>query len=256
MLQTIEKVGLVLDLFTAARPRWSLSAVAEEIRMPRSSAHGLLSALVDVGLLRTAERGIYVVGWRPFEMGSVHRHSLDLHGAGQRTVDALARDTGESAQLTVLDRGRVQVAACRRGTHRVCVKSPPRGSVSEPYAGAAGKVLLAHRHHPEAEELPSARLLRRLTPATPATPEDVMRELDRVREQGVAIDRGEVAGEIWCVAAPVRDELGLIVAAIGVSLPRFRSHALPEIERTVVAAASGMSPLSYRDDRPLPDATG
>ncbi len=246
MLQTVEKVGSVLDLFTVARPRWTLSGVAGEVGMPRSSVHGLLSALVDVGLLQSAGRGVYTLGWRPFELGTVHLRSLDVCGAGRRVVEALAGDTGESAYLTVLDRGRLVEVVRQRGTNTVSVSLPPAAMGLAAHAGAAGKVLLAHRRPVEVDTVLAGRRQPRSSVAPPAARETLARELDDVRARGVGVDRGGVVDEVWCVAAPVRDELGLVVAAVGVSLPRFRWRLLPDLERAVLAAACALSPLPCR----------
>jgi DNA-binding IclR family transcriptional regulator len=56
MLQTIQKIGPVLDLFTVERPEWGVSEVAGAISVPRSSAHALLSSLVEIGLLQSKGR--------------------------------------------------------------------------------------------------------------------------------------------------------------------------------------------------------
>jgi DNA-binding IclR family transcriptional regulator len=55
-LQTVQKIGPVLDPFTVERPEWGASEVAAVIDIPRSKAHTLLPSLVDTGLLSVAAR--------------------------------------------------------------------------------------------------------------------------------------------------------------------------------------------------------
>ena len=110
----------------------------------------------------------------------------------------------------------------------------------------------------------STRPLRWLTPSTTTNPQALLDALAGVRSAGFAADLGETVSEVHCVAAPVRDDLGSVVAAVSVSVPATRfAQRRPQLERAVVGAAHEItraiaeahdcSPVLLRDD---PGAAG
>ncbi|MBF6370558.1 IclR family transcriptional regulator C-terminal domain-containing protein, partial [Nocardia puris] len=103
------------------------------------------------------------------------------------------------------------------------------------------------------------RPLRRLTPATVTHPQALTDTLAGVRTAGLAVDLGETVSEVHCVAAPVRDDLGSVVAAVSMSVPATRfAQRRAQLERGVVGAAHEITraiadahdrgPLALRDD--------
>ena len=106
-LQTVQKIGPVLDLFTVARPEWGASEVAAAIDVPRSSAHALLSSLVETGLLQLRSRGRYRIGWRVVELGQTLKGTVDVRSCASPILQDLAHKYGETTHLAVMERYRV-----------------------------------------------------------------------------------------------------------------------------------------------------
>ncbi|SFO23185.1 transcriptional regulator, IclR family [Pseudonocardia ammonioxydans] len=241
MLQTVQKIGPVLDLFTIERPEWGVSEVAESIGVPRSSAHALLSSLVEVGLLHCRSRGRYRIGWRIVELGETLRGSYDLRAAAAPVLQDMVERYGETTHLAVMERNRVLYVDKVIGTHVINVLGARVGASLDPHCNAVGKVLLAHRTPAEIERFVDTPL-RRLTPSTITEPRALAKELETVRRAGCAFDRGEAVLEVHCVAAPVRDDLGAVVGAISMTVPAGRfAPAQSEYKRAVVTGASEIS---------------
>jgi DNA-binding IclR family transcriptional regulator len=99
MLQTIQKIGPVLDLFTAQRPDWGVTEVADAVGAPRSSAHALLTSLAETGLLQCRARGRYRLGWRVVELNEALRASVDLRAVAYPVLRRLADQYGETVHL-------------------------------------------------------------------------------------------------------------------------------------------------------------
>jgi DNA-binding IclR family transcriptional regulator len=242
MLQTVQKIGPVLDLFTVERPEWGVSAVAEAIGVPRSSAHALLSSLVETGLLQCRARGRYRIGWRIVELSETLRGTVDVRSLAYPVLEHLVARYGETAHLAVLERTKVLYLEQVLGSHLARVAGARVGAQLEPHCGAAGKVLLAHRPPEEIARLTTASPLRRLTPATITDPMVLAKELAAVRALGVALDAGEVVADVHCVAAPVRDRLGVVVASVSLTAPAERfTRSRDDYQRAVRAAASEVS---------------
>lgn len=242
MLQTVQKIGPVLDLFTIERPEWGVSEVAESIGVPRSSAHALLSSLVEVGLLQCRSRGRYRIGWRIVELGEMLRGSYDLRSAAAPVLQDMVERYGETTHLAVMERNRALYVDKVVGTHVINVLGARVGASLDPHCNAVGKVLLAHRAPAEIERFVADTPLRKLTPSTITEPRALVKELEAARSAGCAFDQGEAVLEVHCVAAPVRDDLGAVVGAISVTVPAGRfAPAQNEYKRAVIAAASEIS---------------
>ncbi|MFI2335380.1 IclR family transcriptional regulator [Nocardia rhamnosiphila] len=241
-LQTVQKIGPVLDLFTASRPEWRPAEIAAAIDAPRSSVHALLSALVDTGLLQCRARGRYRLGWRVVELSEALRATVDVRSCAEPTLQELAHRYGETAHLAVLERDKVLYLDKVLGNQMINVSGARVGARLEPHCSAVGKVLLAQREDKELTRRLTGRPLRRLTPSTIIDPAALTRELASVRRAGCAFDAGEAVVEVHCVAAPVRDEMGVVIAAVSITVPASRfGTARQEFTHAVIAAGNRIS---------------
>jgi DNA-binding IclR family transcriptional regulator len=111
-----------------------------------------------------------------------------------------------------------------------------------PHCTALGKVLLAYQ--PEvAERVLSQRELPAMTPHTHTSPLALGEEIARVRELGHAVDDEEFHQGNVCVAAPVRNWRGTVIAAVSVSFPKVRLEYEP-LEKFVSAVTEGTESIS------------
>jgi len=237
MLQTIQKIGPVLDLFSTERPDWGVTEVAEAIGVPRSSAHALLSSLVETGLLQCRARGRYRLGWRIVELNETLCGTVDVRAVAYPVLARLAELHGETVHLAVLEHTRVLYVDKLPGNRQLTVAGVRVGAQLEPHCSAVGKVLLAHRSPDEVRRLLAGASLRRLTAATITSPAALTEELARVRAAGIAFDEGEAVAEVSCVAAPIRDELGAVIASISLTVPASRFNACRNEYRRAIKAA-------------------
>lgn len=114
MPDSVRSAGRVLGLFTAERPEWGPSSVARELGMAKSTAHALLAALGDAGLLQRGERGRYRLGFGTVRLA---RTALATDGRLARVVPAarrLARHFGETVHVAGRDGAGVVYLASER----------------------------------------------------------------------------------------------------------------------------------------------
>ncbi|MCE0765769.1 IclR family transcriptional regulator [Pseudonocardia kujensis] len=241
-LQTIQKIGPILDLFTAECPEWGVREVAATVGIPRSTAHSVMASLVETGLLQCRARGRYRIGWRVVELSEALRGTIDVRSCAAPHLDRLVETHGETCHLAVLERGRILYVDKLLGTHNISVRGANVGARLEAHSTAVGKVLLAQLEHAELSRMIDGAPLRRHTATTVTDPTALRATLRQVRGTGYAVDLGETIPEVHCVAAPVRDEMGSVVAAVSVSVPasRFRARRA-ELTRAVVETARGVS---------------
>lgn len=249
-LNTLTKVGLVLDLFRPESPDWGVSGVAKELGIPRSSAHALLSSLADIGVLQWREGGRYRVGWRVLELAEVQRGTIDVRAATEPVLQQLARTHGETCHLAVRDRNAVLYLDKVLGTHNITVQGARVGTRLECHCTAVGKVLLAHADESVLTDVLATTELRRHTPRTLTTPETLRAELRAIRTRGLGFDLGEAVEDVYCVAAPIRDDLGHVVAALSMSSPVTRFTKYREAYSASVKASADEISRALVDSSP------
>ena len=216
-VQVIARAAQVLRELAGEPQGLSLLELGRRVGLPRSTAHRIVRALAEEGMVASTPAGKLRVGPALIGMAVAGRREL-RHEAGPY-LDRLAHDLRETVNMAVLDGGEV-LFIDQYAPRRYLRIASEIGARFPVYCTAAGKVLLAAL--PD-EEI-GRRLPRRLAPLTPATTTDracLLDELAGVRESGVAYDREEHAPGVSAVATSVTDAVGTM-AAVSVVMPSVR----------------------------------
>jgi len=222
----------IMEAFDGAQQVLSLADLNKRTGLPKSTLHRLVDQLCQVGWLER-DHGGYRVGLRMFEFGTLAVDGNRLHEAAFPHLQALASRTGLAAQLAILDHAevvyleRIVVGPIRLPTRR--------GGRKPAYCTALGKAMAAYDD--DAIHALIAAPRPRKTTQTITDAAALRTELNRVREAGVAFDRGEAYQELVCVAAPIRSS-GQAIAAVSVTglAGRMRWSVMTEAVRGTAAA--------------------
>jgi IclR family transcriptional regulator, KDG regulon repressor len=246
-LNTVKKIGPVLDLFTPEQPEWRMTDIARALNTPKSSAHALVSTLAEIGLLSVGPSGRYRLGLGLLSLSERVRASLDIPRYATPPMQELARTTRETVLLATLDRHEVVYIDRVEGMHPAVRLAGVRpGSRVPAHCTACGKVLLAFRETNEVRELMAASNFRRFTPTTITDIDTLEQELVKVRTRGIAFDREEVVRGVSCMAAPIMDRYDTVIAGMSLSLPAYRmpppgSQPAEALIKALAAAAQTVS---------------
>jgi len=221
-LQTIQKAGRILSLFSVEKPEWGVSEVATILEIPKSSASAMMSSLADQGLLRRTGERRYRLGWRIMAMSRVLLETTEFRAEARRGMERLVSLFGETVHLATLERGQVLYVDKLQGTRAVQVGVTVVGGKFSAHASGVGKAILAYRPWEEVVEILEREGMPARTPNTITTLEEFRKELERVRKRGYAHDIEEGMLELCCVAAPIRDHTGEVVASMSLSVPAYR----------------------------------
>lgn len=241
LVQTIERVDRLLGILGRATQALSLGELAEAVGLPKGTAHRLLSSLVYFSYVQQdpVSRG-YRLGFKLVTLGNYLLDQIDLRKVAQPHLLELAQHTKETANLAVLDQGEVlyidKIQLSSSGLHM----SSSIGYRAPLHCSAMGKVLLAHQPDAQIDRI-IARGLPRRTAKTIIDGARLKTHLQTVRAEGYALDDEEHSDGVRCVAAPIRDMRGEIVAAISISAPAVRvtqEVAYQSMRPLVVATAS------------------
>ncbi len=250
MLLTVGNVGRILDLYDGDHPERGVTEVAGELAVSKSKAHVLLSSMAEIGLLRRVAGGRYRVGWRALQLERVVRDAEPFRPVAHAMATRLARDTGEVIHVAVLDHGRVVYVDRVSGARAIEIPVSRVGAALPAHCSGVGKVLLAHLEPGQIDAILDRHGMAILTPATIGDRDALYAELHRVRRDGVASDREEIVAGLSCLAAPIRDAGGGVVAAMSVSAPTERLRRCETAYRdTIAQAVRGVAATLRRRER-------
>lgn len=232
----------VLDLFDSNRRELTLTELAQAMKTRPGSIYPILHTLQRFGyLVRDPDTKRYRLGLKLIAQANHLLSSLDVREQAKPVLRRLARELGANAHLAVLYENEVLYLDREEAAPSVVIPSVI-GRRVPPHCTALGKVLLAHS--PEAtERVLSGKKLPALTPRTITDPESLRRGLAQVRKEGYALDQEEFHEGNVCVAAPVRNYRGTVVAAISVSIAKSRLDHKP-LDRFKVAVVEGAKEIS------------
>ncbi|HLA81139.1 MAG TPA: IclR family transcriptional regulator, partial [Thermoleophilia bacterium] len=212
---------MVLGLFDEDHPEWDLEGVVGETGIPRLSAQRTVRTMEEAGyLVFNAATNRYRLGPALVVTMYVSESYSDLVRVARPYLEDLVDKTKESVILAV------EVDGFPVGADMITGPRPTRrrlapGRIIDYTASSNGKVFAASK--PEAERI---RIINNMpthsTPASIKNPEELERELDQVRIEGVAYDIEERYVGTCGVAAPVYDQVGDLVASIAVVVPAGR----------------------------------
>ncbi|MEU9198592.1 IclR family transcriptional regulator [Streptomyces sp. NPDC048332] len=236
----------VLELFLHGDGTLSAPEVTRKLQLPRTTVHELLTTLAARSYLVTVpdQPGRYRLGVRTYQLGSRYAEQLDLAAEGRQVARQVAETCGETVHVAILEGTDVIYIAKVDSTHAVRMVSAA-GRKLPAHCTSVGKMLLAALPERELDARLEGLELTGMTPDS-ITDEDELRvALAAVRERGVAVEHRESNPDVSCVAAPVRDRSGRVVAALSVSVPMIRWSEEREAELAALAA-EGAEALSGR----------
>jgi len=244
LIQSVSRALDILEAFTVDQAELGVTELSRKLKLHKNNVFRLLATLETRGYVdQDRETGNYRLGMKTFEVASVFLHHLGVARQARPILEELARETGETAYLGVLEGPWVFYLDMVETTHRVRVV-PHLGGPLPAYATALGKAQLAFRQEGELQKLLDQHEPVALTAQTLTARSRLSDELARVVAEDVALEDEELEAGERAVAAPVRDHAKRVVGAIGVSGPAFRL-TLERLERElaprVKAAAQQVS---------------
>ena len=231
----------ILDLI-AREPGLGFAAIRDKLGLPNSSCHHLITTLCQLGALVAREDRGYVLGLRLFELGANAANQRHLHALALPMLRKLAQDVQLTCHLGVMEGAEAVYLLKVEGSREIRVNTWVGKRLSL-HSSSLGKVLLAGLAENELERILAQVAWERKTPRSIVDPEEFCRHLQMVRARGWAFDDEEDIANIRCVAAPVRDMQGHVVAAIsavGTVLDISREQ-IDELAATLCATAGEIS---------------
>ena len=216
-IRALDRAIRILSMLSDGTPR-TLTQLSEAVGMSSSTTFRLLATLSYHGFVqRDEETGSYALGLASLELARAYLASSDIRREALPELEKLRNETAETVHLAVMDQMEVVYLEKLEGLHAVGLMSSRVGGRAPAYCTGLGKVLLAYTPVELVRAHYGEKGLKRFSDRTITRLDELLEHLQEVRRQGYAFDLGEHEPEIRCIAAPVRDFSGKVVAAISVS---------------------------------------
>jgi len=203
------------------RQNRNLSApeLARRLNVPRSTVFRLLTTLERMGFVERNEGGRdYRLGMAVLRLGFEYLASLELTEIGRPLLERLRDDIGYPCNLVVRD-GRSIVYVAKSVTPSALVSWVNVGTRLPAHGTVLGRVLLQNLSLSELRALYPEEHLEVFSESTPKTVVELFELVQKDKERGYVVGEGFFEARISTVAAPVRDHSGLVVAALGATIP-------------------------------------
>jgi len=224
MSESVRAVERALDIllcFSQDGPALSLTQIAEQVGMHKSTVHRLLATLENRRFVhRDKATGLYRLGFRFIEMASLVLQDVGLRRWAQPYLQHLSAECGETIDLAVLDGSHVIYLDVVESPQRVKIAAAV-GQRLPAFCTASGKAFMAYLPDDEVHNILDKGLTK-YTEHTVLSLADLSEDLRLTRERGFAISEQEFENDIHAVAAPILDSSGYPVAVIAVVGPSFR----------------------------------
>ncbi|GGL09381.1 IclR family transcriptional regulator [Mangrovihabitans endophyticus] len=230
----------ILQMFDDDHQVVTVAQIARQIGVHRSNASRLAATLHALGFLtRADEAGQYRLGPQLIRLGRLAGAGNDLSRQAAGPLRALVRLTGETGHIGILDGTDAVTSVVVDGWHTVRMHSRPNKR-SPAHNSSIGKALLAGLDDTEIRRRYRGRRLSAKTPNSITSLAGLLREVELIRARGYAVDDEELETGLRCLAAPITDAAGTVVASLGLSGPALRmtEAAVADLAPHVCAAAA------------------
>jgi len=219
-IPSIQRAFDVLELFLQGTRALSVPEIVARLNFPRTTVYEIVNTLLAGGYLMTAEgqSNRVSLGFKLFELGSAYAANFDLISEGRRVAMNLVAECDETVQMAVRDRTEAVFVAkvdCSRLVRLVSTV----GSRLPAHCTGVGKMLLSGLSNEEVVDLYQGQhQLTKMTANSITSVSQLLKELEMIRRRGLAYDDCESNIDVRCVAAPIYDGRGQMVAAMSFSV--------------------------------------
>ena len=200
----------------------NLKQLATETKLHPSTAHRILSVMVEHRLVDRIEPGTYRLGIRLLELGSLVRSRISVRQEALHHMHALHEQLGETINLSVRHDDEVVYIERASASNSMMRVVQIIGARAPLHITAVGKLFLAEEGPERSADYARRTGLPRFTDNTLTDSESLVKELEKIRRLGYAFDNEEAEKGVSCIGAGIYNDEGKLVAGLSVSAPSDR----------------------------------
>jgi len=236
-IQVIERMMSLLAALARHSAPVNLKHLAGETKLHPSTAHRILSVMVDNRLVDRIEPGTYRLGIRLLELGSLVKSRISVRQEALPHMQALHQALGETINLSVRHDDEVVYIERTAGSSSMMRVVQIIGARAPLHITAVGKVFLAEAGTDLCLQYSRRTGLPRFTENTLTDPDELLREIEKIRRQGYSFDNEEAEKGVSCIGAGIYNDENRLVAGLSVSAPSDRLDRAwaAQVQRTAEA---------------------
>jgi len=239
-IQVIDRAATLLDLIAASEKSAPLKVLAIDAGLHPSSAFRILASLCAHGYVERDEAGRYRLGRKLLQLGGRVQAHVSLREDARPIMEALRDSLNETVNLTVRDGNEVVYVERAIASKRMMRVEQVIGSRAPLHVTAVGKLFLGEESDEGFDSYARECGLPAFTPHTITSADTLRAECRKSVDSQYAVDSEAAEPGVSCVAVPVRDHSGRMVAAISVSAPitRHEEGWVPHLQQAAQALSS------------------
>ena len=225
---SVQKTIRIIEVLAKASVPMRLSEIAAQVEMPASTVFRMLNTLVDCGYAYQEREGQqrYGLTMRFVQIGQMVADHFSIREVAHPFLAGLSEEVGESCCLSIEENQKVLYVDVVENTRSAISIRQKVGGTAPMHCTGSGKLLLTRYSAEQLRAYVDANGLPALTRYTLTTAEDLAYAVDQARENGFATDEEECEIGMRCLAAPIRDASGKVIAALSISGPISRMTRL------------------------------
>ena len=233
-IQVIDRMMNLLEVLASSPEPVALKTLAASTQLHPSTAHRILAAMSHGRMVERQGAGSYRLGIRLLELGNLVKTRISLREVALPFMQSLHESIGEAINLAIRrddDLVYIERTSSGRSLVRVVYLVSDRAPL---HLTSVGKLFLAEDSAEQVKAYAKRTGLPGKTHASLTTLPTLEKELDKIRRHAVAYDNEEAELGLKCVAAPIYDDEGRLVAGLSVSAPvdRHRPEWLTLVKST------------------------
>lgn len=245
MSETVQSIDRALDILEMLgdHPQGiQVKDLSSGLGLNKSTVSRMLSTLAERGYVLKAKDNSYRLGMRLVDLCSVYLNSLQLKTEALPFLEALRDQTGLIVHLGALDDKEVVYLDKISSFTNIRMYSQI-GKRAFIHSTSLGRAMLSGMSNSQAEGILRAKGMPAVTEKTCTKVEELLEQLDVIRERGYAVDDEENETGMRCVAAPILDYRGDVIAAVSATgfLEMVPYERIESIAGCVKTCAAGIS---------------
>lgn len=214
-LQTVDRALQLLEIVSEYPQGLGTKELEDLLELNKIATHRLLATLENRGFIERVGSN-YIIGLKMVELSSRKLNNIELKTEASPYLRQLVNTLKLPVQMAIREKAeaifieKIQSVNSLRMYCQIGKRIPL-------YCSGVGKALLLQEEDENILTKLSKVKFEKFTPTTLETPKEVLEEIKIAREKGYAIDNAEHEGDVFCIAAPIYDYRGKIIAAISIA---------------------------------------
>ncbi len=248
--QSVEKVLQIIETMAQSKESLRLQDIAQRVDMPASTALRFLNTLMKCGYARQDAGSLrYSLTLKFMHIGSLVNSQISIRDVARPYLANLAQKCNESVCLAIEQDMEIVYIDVIDGPDGILKITQRIGKLAPIHSTGIGKLMLLNYDLKQFEHIIETKGLKALTPNTITSKDELLLELEKIKQRGYALDDEECELGARCLSAGIKDYTGKYVAGISVSGPttRMTMEYIEQIKDVVMETADKISrELSYR----------